>query len=86
LLVAPGSIFDVAPFIAAGGSRGPSANPLVAKATPEAAAQGTNSTSLPQPSPRHAPFSVAVDRIFADLVNGGPADALAADALLAPSA
>jgi hypothetical protein len=86
VLFASSRLANGVPLVAADSSPEQTEGLPVAQAAPGAAQQGTNPTTLFQPSPRHAPYAVAVDGVFADLLDGGLADALAADTLLTPSA
>jgi hypothetical protein len=86
LLPAGGGDANAVPSVPDGDPRGPTASQLVAPGV-----LGTGLTSAnPPPTPEAAwppsPATVARDWLFADLVSGGLADALAADALLAPPA
>jgi hypothetical protein len=86
LLSVSGNIIDAVSFVADGGSRGQAASLPVAQDVSGISLQGANPPTTLPPALLHSPSAPAVDQLIVDLVSSGRADALAADARLAPSA
>jgi hypothetical protein len=86
LLFTGGSVPAAAPFVPDGSSRVLTESQLVAPGVLRISQTSATSTPTLQAALSRSPATGALDLLFTDLVNGGLANALAADALLAPPA
>jgi hypothetical protein len=85
-LFVPGSVTNAAPFVADGGSQGQTKILPVTQEAFGTSLKSADPTKSVHPAWQQTTSPVMVDRLFADLVSGALADALAAGAPLAPLA